>query len=234
MLTVEVRGLKKAIRDLRLFRDQAIPYAARSAVNATAFATQKEWREQIGRSMTLRNKFTTRSIQVVRASGLDMRRMMSVVGSVASYMGVQESGGTVRGRSAHQPIPGPVAAGQAAGSKRTRIVMRGRRLSAIHVARAPSTGNARQRNAVAISMARRKGNRFALLERPGGGRGLFLLGTGKRKVTTRLVFDLSRSSVRVPPNPTLQHSLRAIEPRLPRLFLDAWVYQLRRHRVLGY
>jgi len=224
---------KKAVADLRRFRERALPYAVRNALNRSAFYARGQWQQEIQSSFVLRNPFTTRSVLYTKASGNDVRGMIAVVGSTAPYMGDQEKGATIRGHGRHKPIPGPVAAGQAPGGKRTKLVRAGNKLSAIHVQRAAGA-NRRQRNAVALAVARRTGGRVALLERPNGGKGLFRLFGGKRKPQARLLWDLSRGSVKVRPEPTLQRTLKRIQPRLAEIHRDAVVEQLRRHKILGY
>lgn len=224
---------KKAVADLRKFREKAVVYAVRNALNRSAFHARGEWQQEIQSSFVLRNKFTERSVLYTKATGKDVRGMTAVVGSTAPYMDEQEKGAMIRGRGKHKPIPGPVAAGQAPGGKRTKLVRAGNKLSALHAPRAVGA-NRRQRNAIALAIARRSGGRVALLERPNGGKGLFRLTGGRKKLQTRLLWDLSRSSVKVHPEPTLQRTLKRIQPRLAEIHRDAFVEQLRRHKILGY
>jgi hypothetical protein len=234
-ITVDLRDFKRLTKDLQTFAKKAIPHAARNALTSFANVAALGWQREISQAFVLRNSFTTRSIQTVKASGIRLDSMQSKVGSIAPYMGLQESGGTSHGKGAHKGIPTAVAAGQAQGALRTKLIRPGRKLSAIH---APTVigarGNRKQRNRVAMMMARRKGQKFALLERPGGGKGLFLLGGGKRKLTTKLVWDVSRGSVQVKPEPTLQRALRYVEPKLVAIQQDAVLTQLKRNKVLGY
>lgn len=232
MIDVKIDA-KKAVKDLRKFREKAIPYAVRNALNRGAFHARTEWQQEVRRAFTLRNAFTERSIRVDRATGKNVAGMVAVVGSVAPYMDEQEHGATERGRSKHKPIPGPVAAGLQPGGKRTKMVRAGNKLSALHASR-PVGASSKQRNAVALAMARRKGERVVLLDRPNGGKGLFRLMGGKKKVQTRLLWDLSRGSVKVKPTPTLGRTLARIQPRLAEIHRDAFVEQLRRHKILGY
>jgi hypothetical protein len=234
MLTVEFRGLKELVRDLRVARERALPYAVKTALNTAAFEGRKLWQREIKSSFTTRNSFTERSVLVERARGLDAKRMVAVLGSVAPYMGTQELGGTERARGRKKAIPGPAAAGQAAGSKRTRLVQARARLGALKAPRLIGKTPA-QRWAIAIRKARQDGHKTVLLERPKGGAGLFRVGGGKRrKATLRLLYDVSRSSVRIRPEPTLQRTLRALEPKLPHMYQAALIDQLRRHKLLGY
>lgn len=234
MIDVRWKGVDRMLVDLKHFRERAVPHAMRNALNTSAFEGRKLWQEQMRQTFELRNQFTTRSVLVQKATGTQVDSMHALLGSTAPYMGDQEGGATVRGKHGHKPIPGPVAAGQPAGSHRTRLVRAARRLSAIKATRAREVGERQRRNAIAISIAQRRGQKFALLERPKGGKGLFLLGGGKRKVTTRLLWDLSRRSVRVRPHPTLERALAALQPKLPAIYEAKLLEQLKRHGIAGY
>ena len=95
-------------------------------------------------------------------------------------------------------------------------------------------GSRKQRNAIAIAVAQRAGQKVVLLERPSGGKGLFLLGGGKRSVTTRLLWDMSRGSVHVPAAPTLERTLAAMLPKLKHIHMASILQQLQRFNVPGY
>lgn len=234
MISVTFHGLDKAVFDLERAKAKAVPVAMRNALNVAAFEARRVWQDEIKRTFTTRNRFTERSIQVRKAEG-EGRQMASFVGSTADYMATQEDGGVVRGGGRHKAIPGPVAAGLAPGANRTRLVRAGNRLSALTARKAPRGASRQQRNAIALAMARRAGGKVVLLERPKGGKGLFRMVGGRRRTTgTRLLWDVSRGSVRVPPARTLQHTLSRVKPKLQSIYYAALVQQLQRLNVLGY
>lgn len=233
---VDLADVERARDDLETFAKRALPYAVRNSLNTSAFEGRKEWTGQIKRSFILRNTFTTRSLRVVKARGTDLNDMASFLGSVAKFMGDQERGGVLRGRFGRsKPVPTAVAAGQAPGARpRTKQVRRPNWLTTIRInrrlrTRAKSRG---QLNLIKVRLAAKRGQRFALLDL-GKRKGLVRI-TGKKRITVRMVWDLSRRAVRVPAEPTLQRTLTALEPRLPLIHRDALVDQLRRHKVLGY
>jgi hypothetical protein len=237
-MTIDVKlvGYKKLEQDLGTFAKKAVPYAARNGLNGSAFALQDEWRGEVRRTFTLRNQYTVRSIQVDKAQGLDLRTMQAVTGSVAPFMSDQEEGATVHGKAGKKAIPGPAAAGQAPGGKRTRKVRVGLRLSSITIDQPSTQGYGKRRaNAVAIAVAIRKGERFAMLNRrKGGGRGLFEVRGNKRGARVRLLYNMSKRSVRVPAAPTLQRSIKRAQYRFERAHYQALLYQLKRWKVFGY
>ncbi len=220
--------------DLKHFNERAVPHGMRNALTSAAFEGRKVWQEEMRRTFVLRNTYTVRSVLVEKAGGTNIATMHAILGSTAPYMGKQEEGGRVMGKHGSKPIPGPVAAGQPAGSHRTRQVRAARRLSAIKAAHGRAVPGRIQRNAIALSVARRAGQKFALLERPKGGKGLFLVGGGRRKVKAKLLWDLSRKSVHVRAHPSLQRALATLTPRLPALYENKILEQLRRSHIAGY
>lgn len=231
MIRIDDRGSRHLMLHLRQFAKKAIPYAARGAMNSAAFAARKEWVEQLPKSFTLRNTWTARSVRVERATGLDMRRMHSVVGSMADYMADQEHGATRKRSGKHGvPIPTSVASGEGQGARpRRRVVRRPNRMGSFSLRTRPM-GSRKQRNAAAVAEALRSGRKFVFLDLERR-KGIFRLKGGRRRPKVEMVWDLSRPTVRVPRNPTLQRTLKAVEPRLPGMYRDAVIQQLRRRRL---
>jgi hypothetical protein len=234
MIDLKVRwiGVDELRHDLKLFNAKAIPYAARNGLNKGAFEARRIWQGEIKRAFVLRNQYTVNSVRVDTAKGLDTRRMEAVVGSVAPYMRTQEEGGTVSGKSGKKAIPGPVAAGQPPGAKRTQMVRAGLRMSRLRVQRIRAT-NKRQFNAIAIAMAKRRGSKVAVLQRARGGKGVFAIRGTKRAPTTALLYDVSKGSVRVGSTPTLGRTINRMNARFPRIMADSFLAELKRHGI-GY
>lgn len=232
---VDTRDFRKLHDHLERFAKRAVPYAARDALNGCAFELRKEWQEKIRGTFTLRNKFTERSIRVEKASGLDLRTMQSRTGSVAAYMADQETGATIRGSGKHKAIPAPGAANQAPGARRTRVVTSSKRLGAIHInSPALAKYGRRRQNAIALAIAIRKGERFALLNRTGRGRGIFEVKGLKTKAKVRLLYDVSRGSVKVKPSETMRHAVVGAGHRFERVIYDSLLRQLHRNKLLGF
>lgn len=223
--TSELAHLEAALGQLSR---RAIPYAARNTLNAAAFEGRRAWVGQVEKSFTLRNKWTARSLRVVKARGTTMRAMKATLGSVAPYMATQEEGGVLRRTGKHGvSIPTSVASGEGRGARpRRRLVRRPNRLPNIQLGgRGLSTMSKRQRNAVAISLAQRAGKKFVFLEMEKR-RGIFRISGGKRRPRLDLVWDLTHPTVRIPESNTLERSLRSILPTLPRLQEKALLDQI--------
>ncbi len=236
MLTVQFRGLDRYIKAMRTLTTRSIPYAIRDTLNTCAFELRKTWQVEQRQAFTMRNKYTERAVRVERAVGLDTRTMFSRTGSVAPYMADQEEGATIRGKAKHKAIPAPAAAGQApGGGKRTRAVRHALRLSAITVQRTNlGRYGKRRQNAIALAIAQRKGERFVLLNRQkGGGRGLFEVRGGRRTLGMRMLYDLSRGSVRVPPSHTLKRAIAKSHHLFERAAGNAFIRQLKVAKIFA-
>lgn len=230
MIHVTLRGWDKYQRDLETFSKKVVKDALRDALNGMAFETRREWSAEIEKRLTTRNKYTSRTaLRVEKASGRTLTTMQSKVGSIADYMDTQEQGGTTKG-----PIPGPTAAGQKPGGKRTKPVRATNRVRTLLASKGTQGTSRKQRNAVALAMARRTGKKVALLERPNGGKGLFRITGGKRTIKTRLIWTVGRGTSKVKATPTLGPVIRRLEPRYPQITHAAMLKQLRLHHVLGY
>lgn len=215
-----VTGLVEFQAALARLSARGIPGAARAGLNRTAFAARAEWQTRIGDAMTLRNAWTKRSIRVDRATGSSVERMAARVGSVADFMGLQESGGTITKKHKHGvAIPTSVASGEGRGSRRTKLVRRPNRLPAIQLLTRVGASR-QQRNAIAIRQVIASGRKYVFLELERRA-GIFRIAGGRRNPRLDMIWDLTRPAVRVPATGTLAATLKHIGPSLGRNLLDA-------------
>lgn len=229
-ISVDLRQVKRFARELERASEKAVPYAIRDYVNSAAFEAQREWKDVIGQRLTLRNNWTTRSIQVRKASGLKPKEMSSQVGSIADYMDEQEEGTTTAKSGKHGvALPTAGSAGQGKAKKRTRPIRRGNYLSALHVPDGRVTGSRQRRNRVAMIRAIKTGTRVAYLDLGKGRGGLFKInGSVERLRKPVMLYDLSRKATKTPASHTLQGALDAIQPRLPSIAVRAIMGQMNR------
>lgn len=228
--TVRFNGLGKLFRDLEKFRSKAIPFAMRRTLNDTAFAARALWVDEIQKTLVTRNTFTTRSLRVERATGRTVAGMRAVVGSAAPYMGKRE----VLSREERGPVPTTVASGEGrSGKPRRRLVRRPNRIAAIQLPDKLRQGSRRQRAAVTISMAARKGHRFVFLELERR-KGFFRVSGGKRRPRIDMLWDTSRKSHTVKPHPTLGPALKRVARLVPGIQRKALLEELRRNRIADY
>lgn len=236
MFSIDVSDLRRLERDLETLKSKAVPYALRNSLNTAAFEGRKLWLEEQRGELVLRNTWTARQVRVEKARGLNVRNMVAVVGSLAPYMREQEFGGRRSGGGRHGlPIPTSVAAGQGMGTQpRTRLVRGANKLGAIRLTtRGRNRGHRRQRNAIAIAQAIKSGSKYVFLELENS-KGIFQITGGRRKPRIRMIWDISRGSVVIPPHPTLGPALESLGYMMPRIHAQAFLEQLRMHGVFGY
>lgn len=233
-ISVEWRNLKKYERELETFAKKAVPYAIKQTVNDAAFALQTEWRGEIKRTLVTRNQYTVGAVRVEQARGLNVRTMEARTGSIAHYAERTEQGGTVRGGGRHgKAVPTAVASGQAMGANPiTRLPTRRNKTFAI-VRPGGKAKSVKARNAAAIRRAAAQGGGVVRLIK-GNKQGLFRVGGGKRRIKVKMLWDLSRKSVKTAPHPTLAPALKRVQKQMPSIMKKNLLFQLKRHRVLGY
>lgn len=221
---IDLRGIDKLQRDLQIMRKRALPHAVRQALNDEAFAGRSVWHAQMDQEFALRNRWTKASVRVDKARGTDLGRMRATLGSVADYVAEQEFGATVQ-KSA---IPTGVASGEGRvpGSARKRPVRRPNRKAQIQL----RSQSAQMRPNAAVAQAKRRGERFVLLER-GIRRGIYRLSGGKRRTRLDLVHDLSRNNITKRPRPTLQPTVDIVRGWAPGIMRRALIAQFRRHNL---
>lgn len=223
----------KKLQDGLRAHQKAYGYAVRNALNDCAFEHRKAWQAEIRRTFTNRNPFTERSIRVDKAQGTNVKAMKAVSGSVAVWMGDQEEGATVKGKGGkHKAIPTQGARG----GNRTKLVRAQYRVGAISVLDPKlSKYKRRQQNAIALAIAVRKKQRFALLNRISmKGRGLFEVKGLKRSAKTKLLWNLSKGSVKLKPAPTMRHAILRSKSAFERIMYNSMLYQLKRNKVMGF
>lgn len=233
MITIDTSDWRELEGALEKLAERAIPFATRSMLNGSAFKGQTVWRGKVGQKMTLRNQFAKQSIQVDQARGLRINSMVATLGSIAPFMEDQEFG-TTKHKSGVEgvAIPTSYSAGLAETARpRTRLPRRPNQLKNIKLRRKAKRGSTiRQRNMAAIREAATSGQKFVYLDL-GRRQGIFKVVGGKTRPRIKMVHDLSRESVLIPPNPTLQPSIPIIERLMPGIYRKALIFQLRRHGI---
>lgn len=232
--SVDVADMRRLAKDLGTFAARSLPYAARNATNALAFEGRKLWRANIEQAFTIRNRFTVGSLRVEKATAAaSLDRIEATLGSLAPYMGAQEFGSSkqVGGKTA---IPTSAAAGQPGARPRTKVVRAQNRMSALQLAsQRVRSSNRKQRNAIAIRLARKAGTKVALLETPKG-KGLFRLMGGERRPSVRMLWRVGGPSPSIPRTPTLERTVVQVQGKAVGIYHEHLLKELRRSKVLGY
>ena len=230
MLSIDTKEIHLLESKLRRIAERAIPFATKSAINGGAFKAREMMQKNIREKMVTRNKFTERSVRVDTAKTLDISRQRATVGSVAPYMETQEFGGTERKKGKHGvAIATTTASGEAEGVRpRRRVPRRANQLQNIRLRKRGKAGvSRRQANFMAVRQAIKSGDRTVFLDlqkHPG----IYKITGGKRNPRLRMLYDLSRSSVRIPATPTLGPAVRVAQGAMPLIYTKALRFQLAR------
>lgn len=229
--------LEVDLKKFRLFSEllgdmkKSLTFAARNALNDIAFEAREEWsKRQLPKAFTLRNNWTERGLRVEKARGRKFEELQSKVGSVREYMLPAEEGSTQTKRGKHGvAVPTSGASGQGPKEKRTRLIRRPNYLSSLTLVKRVG-GSKAQQNAIAMRMAREKGQ-LAFLE-IGKRKGIFKVGGRKKgKPRLKLLYDLTHSSVSTKPIPTLERTIDAVRPRFLSIHLKHMEAELVRHSI---
>jgi len=236
MFNIDDRGIKQLERQFVIFAERAVPFATRATLDGTAFEARKLGVENIRNQMVLRNTFTVRSVQVEKVGReLNINRQESRTGATTDYLATQETGATIprKGRRG-VPIPTSYSAGQQGARPRTKVPRKANRLTSIQITRrARRTQSRAQQNKVAVLEAVRTGRRFIYMDL-GRRRGLFRVIGSRRNIRVRMVYDLSRPTVTVPPNPWLEPATVEASRGIPERYRQALIFQAKRNKLFGY
>ncbi len=226
-VTIDLSQVAKLAKTLDALNRKGLPFAVRKGLNETAFEARKQWKEQLGKTLTLRNTWTERSLRVDKvAAGYDVGSMQSKVGSTAPYMAEQEFGGSKAKKGRHGvPIPTAVAAGQDKGAQRTKAVRKRNYLSALSVTKRAGVGR-KQQNAIAVKTAAKTGG-VVFLDL-GRRQGLFRVTGGAKRPRISMLYNLSKTVVVTPPHATLGPAIKVIEPKLASIHAKALQEQIDR------
>ena len=230
MFKADLSRMEKYQADLIRLNKKGLPYATLKTINTLAFDGRGEWQKEIDSSFVLRNKYTRNSIRVNKARGNDIGAQKAVLGSIAAYMGKQESGGQIRGKGKSKQIATKAAR---TGGSHARIVSRRFKFGfndqfkgKVKFTRPGK--NEKQKNAIQIRRARKSGSGFAYLKF-GKTKGIFLIkGDSKDSGSITMLHDMTRGSVRVDKKPTMHRAVARTMTRAPRIYVRALIYQLKK------
>lgn len=228
---VDTKELHRLVLHLNTLKSSAVPYAVRAYTNAMAFEAQRAWKQEIPQKMVVRNKYTEQSIRVEKANSLS--NPQATVGSIAKYMNEQEEGATETKKGQHG-IPLPAAPSGSRSPQGQKKKPKRHQFKVITIMPAVSGHRSRQ-IAAALEMAKKRGApQYAFLRMRNGNRGIFEINPGKKKLPIRKMWDLTQSSVKIPANPTMGPSMDIVRHLSDGIWREALLYQLRRHKILGY
>jgi len=239
MRTIEfnLKRLDKFERAVAKINSRALQIAMRAGANNSAFHARREAVAIIRGNMILRSRWTETSIRVEKARS--SRDPFAIMGSTAPYMVTQEFGGIkpTKGKEGVL-IPTPAASGESGLPRRrlpaSRFAMKRISLSKGGTRKAK---NAAQELVFRVQDAVKNNQRFTYLDfGPGRPKGIYRIVKGARNfkrgwprgAKAQKLYDMSRQSVVIPPNPWLRPAVDRTLRVAPRLYMQALIYQLRR------
>jgi len=114
---------------------------------------------------------------------------------------------------------------------RKRVVPRAKRRGSIRLFRTRIKASSRKQHVVATvrAAAGQRGNTFVYLPRLGKmTAGIYRIAGSKKTPKIRLIYDLSRTSVRIPKTPGLRVSVNRVEKRMPLFYKEAFERRLKK------
>lgn len=230
MIKFDIEQIKQFESDLKTFAERAYPFATKETVNTSAFKARERIHAGMRKNLTLRNKFTVNSVQVVPTRTLNVRAQEATVGSIASYMEDQEFGATkTKTGKVGVSIPTTTASGEGRGARPRRRVVRGaNRLSKIRLKHSGIKGMTKgQKIITKIKQTAESGNRYTYLDfdrHPG----IYKITGGKKKSKIHLIHDMSKKSIRIPRTPIFAPATIATQKQMPLIYERALIFQLKR------
>lgn len=232
MITLDDKDLKRYENDLKIYKRRAFPFATKQTINSLAFKAQAISKQTIKKKMILKNRFSLQSIRVNQSKTLNVRRQESSIGSTLDYMEDQEFGVTkTKDGKKGVALATGYAAGQQGTTKRTRLPRRPNQIQNIKLSRKANKAKSRkQRNLILIKDASQSSRKFVYLNL-GKTKGIFKVVGGKKKAKIKMVYNLSKQSVRIPKNPWLNPSIQETIPHGAGIYKKAIIFQLKRFNL---
>lgn len=228
---IQVKELKRFQKDLKTFSEKEFAIINGMALNQTAFEVAKKYKQITKRRMTLRNKFTLGSIRFQKVKGF--KNQFSEAGSIAPYMEDQEFGHTKTKKGKKGiGLPTTTASNESLGARpRKRVVPRSKRRGSIRLVRNKVRAKSRRQHVVATikAAAGQRGNTFVYLPTLGTmTQGIYRIAGSKKKPKIRLIYDLSRTSIKIPRSPGLVPAVDNVRRKMPLFYQKAFRMRLKK------
>jgi len=235
MFKIDTTDTEELEKDLKAFKKAALPFATKTTLNDLAWTARRISQKQISRKFIERNKWTGRSVMVNTTRTLKINNQFSEVGSTQDYMRQQEEGATQRGTGTQgKAIPTSASAGQKGAIPRTKVPIKTNRIQNIMLRRRlkKARSSKKQNLLVTLKMAKEKGDRYVFLKRSVHSVKTGIYRINRNKLT--MVQGLGKKTIRINPTPWLQPSSNLAARKSDELYRKNLLFQLRRHRILGY
>jgi hypothetical protein len=248
MFSIKTDEIQKLENELSRVVKHAIPSATKNTINEAAAVTMRMAQAHVTKQMTLRNKWTEKSIKVRKTKAREISRQVAVVGSLQDYMEDQEFGAIKRRKGKEGvPIPTGYASGEGRTSRPRKRLPKGnkaiRKIRLGHGRKRPLGQPKHNKQALLFKVqdAVMSGNRFIFHDFGGvKKKGIFRV-VGGRKGFKRdwpsgakleMVYSLEHSFVRIPRDPWLAPSVELIKPHIPEIYVKSLKAELKRLNLL--
>lgn len=196
-IDIDLSQAKRLERILAGIRQRSVGFAIKNTLNDLAFSARRNIIAKIDHDFVNRNTWTKRSIKVERAR---YTGEFSEVGSTEKYMAKQEFGGT-----GEKYVANPNASGENSRARvRRKPIRQSNWINKLTTARVKRTdGNLREKNISSLKQAKEQGQKYVILDRGGGRRGLYrVLGT-KKAPRSKLLYTLRNAPVKIKKHATI-------------------------------
>lgn len=234
MFEVRAKSIRIFESQLKAFRERALPFATKQAINSYAFKAQSIARDGLKSDFVLRNRFTASSIRVNQTRSLNIKEQESSVGTTVDYMREQEFGGHKTKQGKHGvTIPTSASAGLAESAKpRTRVPRPRLKMSSIRLSKSSRSkySSQKQANVVAIKQALARSQKFVYLELKNR-KGIFQIRGSKKNWQLRMLYDLTRTSISFRARPWLAPAVEQTQKHMQVIYFKALKFQLERFNL---
>lgn len=238
---IDDRGLRRLEDTLYILARESLPYAVRNTLKDLSVKTQQIAKRDLSDRMTIRNKFSQRSIRFdnSRATGRDIDNMETRAGSDAAYMARLETGGTQHATGAHGK---PIYTAQAAGQGDTQAPIKKLPMAANTMRRIKLDGSkhksrtAKQKRFFIAVQAIQDGNKHVMIDANGTTKGIYRI-TGRMESTKswkvknlkmKLIWALNHKSTYNKPERWLEAARREALKQRPEIYRKRLQEQLER------
>lgn len=231
--SVDTNEMRMLGHHLRRLNESVFPTVTQNTINSMAFEAQREGKRQTRLNFTLRNQFTVQGVQVEQSRTNIIARQASEMGTAREYMRVQEEGGVKSGKNgAAVNLLTNYGSGEPEGTTpRKKLAVREHRHSNLRINRESNRGRTeKQRNAIKIKQAAANGMGFVYLK-TAKRKGIYRVWGNESNPVVKMVWDLSKRSVRIPKHGWFEPArIAGIESR-DRHFRRSMQFELRKAKI---
>jgi hypothetical protein len=230
MFDIDSEQIYQYEKTLKAVADRAIPIAVEKTLEDTGQEGRNQALKIIPNKMVLRNKhplLTTR-IDKSYSKNKDINKKKVILGNSQDYMAMQELGGVKKSKGKGVAIPTASASGEGNIARpKKRLPKAANLFNQVRINRRSVTANKKQRNVTKVKQAKANGDKFVYLD-TSKSKGIYRVTGTKKRPKIKMIWDLSRRSYHIKPNPWLLPASKIAVGKQPAMYKARLEYQLRR------